>query len=73
MHICFMSLESGGTKYSIGNINAYDEKSVKDLAERIRDVFPSVLASTGMDMAFAQINVFHDDVSFPLFVTFFPY
>ena len=30
----------------------------------MQDVFPSVLASTSMDMAFAQINVFHDDVSF---------
>ena len=60
----YKEYESGGTKYSIGNINAYDEKSVKDLAERMQDVFPSVLVSTGMDMAFAQINVFHDDVSF---------
>lgn len=28
------------------------------------EVFPLALTSTGMDMAFAQINVFHDDVSF---------
>ncbi|MGN0107588.1 MAG: hypothetical protein ACI4A5_07830 [Hominilimicola sp.] len=27
-------------------------------------VFPSALESTGMDMAFAQINVIHDDLSF---------
>lgn len=60
----YKEYESGGTKYSIGNINAYDEKSVKELAERMQDAFPSVLASTGMDMAFAQINVVHDDVSF---------
>lgn len=60
----YKEYESGGTKYSIGNINAYDEKSVQDLAERMQDVFPSVLVSTGMDMAFAQINVFRDDASF---------
>lgn len=60
----YKEYESGGIKYSIGNINAYDEKSAKDLAERMQDVFPSVLESSGMDMAFAQINVFHDDVSF---------
>lgn len=60
----YKEYESGGTKYSIGNINAYDEESAKDLAERMVDVFPSALASTGMDMAFAQINVLHDDVSF---------
>ncbi len=60
----YKEYESGGIKYSIGNINAYDEESAKDLAERMLDVFPSALASTGMDMAFAQINVLHDDVSF---------
>lgn len=60
----YKEYESGGTKYSIGNINAYDEESAKDLAERMLDVFPSALTSTGMDMAFAQINVIHDDVSF---------
>lgn len=60
----YKEYESGGTKYSIGCINAYDEKSAKDLAERMLEVFPSALSSTGMDMAFAQINVFHDDVSF---------
>ena len=60
----YKEYENGGTKYSIGNINAYDEKSAKELAERMQKVFPTVLASTSMDMAFAQINVFHDDVSF---------
>lgn len=39
----YKEYESGGTKYSIGNINAYDEESAKDLAERILDVFPSAL------------------------------
>lgn len=64
----YKEYESGGTKYSIGNINAYDEESAKDLGQRMLDVFPSVLASTGMDMAFAQINVLHDDVSFTCLV-----
>lgn len=60
----YKEYEYGGIKFSIGNINAYDEESAKELAERMRIVFPSVLKSTGMDMAFAQINVDHDDVSF---------
>lgn len=64
----YKEYECGGTKYSIGNINAYDEEGAKDLAERMLDVFPSALASTGMDMAFAQINVLHDDVSFTCLV-----
>ena len=60
----YKEYEIGGIKYSIGNINAYDEESAKELAERMLDVFPSAIASTGMDMAFAQINALHDDVSF---------
>lgn len=60
----YKEYETGGVKYSIGNINAYDEEDVKDLAERMQAVFPAILASTGMNMAFAQVNVFHDDVSF---------
>lgn len=64
----YKEYECGGIKYSIGNINAYDEEGAKDLAERMLDVFPSALASTGMDMAFAQINVIHDDVSFTCLV-----
>ena len=60
----YKEYETDGTKYSIGNINAYDEESAKDMAERMMEVFPSALESTGMDMAFAQINVIHDDLSF---------
>ncbi|MGN0404181.1 MAG: DHH family phosphoesterase [Bariatricus sp.] len=60
----YKEYECGGIKFSIGNINAYDEESAKDLAERMLAVFPSALESTGMDMAFAQINVLHDDISF---------
>ena len=27
------------------------------------EILPSTLPTTGMDMAFAQINIFHDDIS----------
>lgn len=64
----YKEYENGGTKYSIGSMNAYDEESAKDLAERMLEVFPSALASTGMDMTFAQINVLHDDLSFSCLV-----
>ena len=60
----YKEYESQGVKYSIGNISAYDEAGARDLAEHMLEVFPSVLESTGMDMAFAQINALHDDVSF---------
>ena len=59
----YKEYESGGKKYSIGCINAYDEAGAKDLAERINKVLPGTLASTGMDMAFAQISIFRDDIS----------
>lgn len=60
----YKEYESRGVKYSIGNISVYDEDSARDLAKHMLEVFPSVLESTGMDMAFAQINALHDDVSF---------
>lgn len=60
----YKEYEKGGVKFSIGNINAYDETAVAELAKQMQEVFPSALASTGMDMIFAQINVFHDDLSF---------
>ena len=44
-------------------MKAYDEESAKDLAERMKALFPSVLASAGMEMAFVKISVSHDDLS----------
>lgn len=55
--------ESGGTKYSIGCVNAYDEAGAKDMAARMKAVLPAARDSAGMDMAFAQISIFHDDIS----------
>lgn len=62
----YKEYESGGTKYAIGCVNAYDEADAKDLAERMRRVIPS--AAPEMDMAFAQISAFHDDVDFSYIV-----
>ena len=59
----YKEYESGGKKYAIGCINAYDEDSARDLAERMTKVIPGTLTSTGMDMSFAQISIFHDDIS----------
>ena len=59
----YKEYESGGTKYAIGCINVYDEAGAGDMAERMEVLLPSTLASTGMDMAFAQISIFHDDIS----------
>ena len=59
----YKEYESGGKKYSIGCVNAYDEETALALAERMKAVIPSTMSSTGMDMAFAQISIFHDDIS----------
>lgn len=64
----YKEYECAGVKYSIGSINAYDEGSAAELALRMKEVFPSVQETNGMDMVFAQINVLHDDVSFTLLV-----
>ena len=58
----YKEYESGGKKYGIGCVNAYDEDAAKDLCERMNKVLPGTLSSTGMDMAFAQISIFHDDI-----------
>jgi len=59
----YKEYESGGKKYSIGCVNAYDEKDAEDLCGRMKAVMPSTLSPTGMDMAFAQVSIFHDDIS----------
>ena len=59
----YKEYESGGKKYGIGCVNAYDEDAAKDLCERMNKVLPGTLSSTGTDMAFAQISIFHDDIS----------
>ena len=57
----YKEYESGGTKYGNGCVNACDEADAKELAERMRRAIPS--AAPEMDMAFAQISAFHDDVN----------
>jgi len=59
----YKEYESGGKKYSIGCINVYDEESAKDMIERMKKTVPSALSSSGMDMSFVQIGIFHDDIS----------
>ena len=58
----YKEYERGLTKYSIGCINVYDEADALNMAERMKAILPSTLPTTGMDMAFAQINIFHDDI-----------
>lgn len=59
--IDYKEYEAGGTKYSIGIIEVYDEESARDMAERMKNVMPYVLKVTGMDMAFAKISASRED------------
>ena len=59
----YKEYERGGKKFGIGCMNAYDEAGAKNLVERMTNVFSSVDAPNGMDMSFAQITIFHDDIS----------
>ena len=59
----YKEYEIGGRKVSVGNVNAYDEETAKDLAARMRAVMPLTKPSTGMDMCFAMISILHDDIS----------
>ena len=59
----YKEYENNGTKYGIGCINVYDEEGARDMAERMKEQLPIAVKSTGMDMQFAQISIFHDDIS----------
>ena len=59
----YKEYESGGKQFGIGCVNAYDEDGAKDMIERMSKVLPSAQASTGIDMLYVQISIFHDDIS----------
>ena len=59
----YKEYETDGRTFGIACVNAYDEEAAKDYAERMNRLIPEVLAETGLDYLFAQISIFHDDVS----------
>ncbi len=59
----YKEYETEGRKFGIACMKVYDEESAKDLAERMKAILPSVVASAGMDMAFVMIGISHDDLS----------
>ena len=59
----YKEYESGGKQYGIGSINVYDEEDAQAMAARMQALLPSALVSSGMDMVFAQIGIFHDGIS----------
>lgn len=59
----YKEYETRGTKYAVGCVEVYDEKEARDMSDRMKKIIPSALASAGMDMSFAQVNIFHDGIS----------
>lgn len=58
----FKEYETEGVKYCIGTVFAYDEKSAQDLAKRLKKLLPGAVKSRKMDVGFANISIFHDDL-----------
>ena len=59
----YKEYDIGGKNVSVGNVNAYDEETARDLAKRMRIVMPLTKSKTGMDMSFAMVSILHDDIS----------
>ena len=55
--------ETEGTAYVIGVVNCYSKEEAPAMAERMKAVMPEVLSSTGAELGYAQISIFHDDIS----------
>ena len=54
---------SEGRRYAIGVVNVYDEEGAKSMAERMKAILPAQQQALGMNYAFAQVSIFHDDIS----------
>ena len=55
--------DAGGHRYAIGVINVYTEDEARAMADRMKAIMPAQLKALGVEYAFAQISVFHDDIS----------
>lgn len=59
----YKEYESNGTHFCIGCVNAYDEDAAKALCTRMKEAMPKLKDENGSDLMFAQISIFHDDIS----------
>lgn len=55
--------ETDGKSFAIACVNVYDEEEAVAMAERMKAVLPAQRKSLDVDVAFAQISIFHDDIS----------
>ena len=59
----YKEYEAGGIKFCIGDVNAYGEDAVRELAERMYQVMEDNYDTMGLDMLFTIINNKSDDES----------
>lgn len=55
--------DKDGQTYAIGVVNAYDEEAAKDLASRMKAILPAQGKALGVKYCFAQVSIYHDDIS----------
>ena len=55
--------DNEGRRYAIGVVSVYDEEGARSMAERMKAILPAQHQALGVDYAFAQIAIFHDDIS----------
>ena len=52
----YKEYETAGVRYAVASLQALDENSAKELIIKMRNVIPSEIISTGMDMVFVKIT-----------------
>ena len=55
--------ETAGRSYAIAVVNAYDDAAAEDYAQRMKAVMPDLTTELGVELIFAQVSIFHDDLS----------
>ena len=59
----YKDYEVAGQKYGIACVNAYDEKTAKNLSERMKKVMADNVEQADRKLLFAQVSIYHDDIS----------
>lgn len=55
--------DAGGHRYAIGVVNVYDEEEAEDMAQRMQALMPGQIKALGLEYAFAQVSIYHDDLN----------
>ena len=59
----YKEYETKEDSFAIASVSVYDEEEAKQMADRMKAIFSTVLPSIGMDIVLVQVSVYHDDIS----------